>query len=69
MSSKKSKAEKLEEDLAEKEEKASSAMKLALDTLDRGLEVVRGTHRSAKRLRASVDALDFHPRHLVSVKK
>jgi len=58
------------EDDAAAEKKASSMMKLALDTLDRGLEAARSTHRTAKRLRASVESMEFaqNPR-LVVVKK
>lgn len=72
MSSKKSKnsERRVEDELAEKEEQASSVMKLAMDTLDRGLDAVRATHKTAKRLRASVDALDLPVRpHLVAAKK
>lgn len=60
----------MEDDLAAQEKKASSMMKLALDTLDRGLEAVRTTHRTAKRLRASVESMEFaeNPR-LVVIKK
>ena len=58
----------VEEELAEKEEKASSAMKMAMDVLDRGLEEARTTHRTAKKLRASVVA-STRPLHLAVVKK
>ena len=58
----------MEEDNVEKEEQASSTMKLAMDTLDRGLEAVRVTHRTAKKLRESVSAMTSSPR-LVPVKK
>jgi len=61
---------RVEEELAKKEVEARSTMKLAMDTLDRGLEEVRRTHRTAKRLTASVDALDMpYPLRLVSAKK
>ena len=72
MGSKKSKEEsqRVEDELAEKEEQASSVMRLAMDTLDRGLDAVRATHKTAKRLRASVEALDLPVRpHLVASKK
>lgn len=58
----------MEEELVEKEDEASSTMKLAMDTLDRGLEAVRVTHRTAKRLRESVSAMASTPR-LVPMKK
>lgn len=60
----------MEDDLAAEEKKASSMMKMAMDTLDRGLEAARMTHRTAKRLRASVESMEFaqSPR-LVVVKK
>lgn len=48
-----------EDPFAESEARAKSAMKLAMDTLDRSLEVVRATHQTAKRLRVSVEELDL----------
>ena len=60
----------MEDDLADKEQKATSMMKLAMDTLDKSLEAVRNTHRTAKRLRASVSSMEFAPSpRLVVVKK
>ena len=50
----------MEEDL---ERRANSAMKLAMDTLDRGLEAIRSTHRSAKKLKDSMESMDT-PHHL-----
>lgn len=62
--------EAMEEDLKKNEDRASQAMKLAMDTLNLGLETVRVTHRTAKRLRASVEELDFPTRpHLAVAKK
>ena len=57
------KEQQVEEELAAKDREARSTMKLAMDTLDRSLEEIRRTHRTAKRLTASVDALDV-PYHL-----
>lgn len=48
-----------EDELAKQEEKACSTMKLAMDTLDQGLKVVRSTNNTAKRVTASVDALEL----------
>jgi hypothetical protein len=45
----------MEEDL---ERRANSAMRLAMDTLDRGLEAVKSTHRSAKRLKDAMESTD-----------
>lgn len=72
--SKKSRAvaeKKMEDELTEKQSQASSTMKLAMDTLDRGLEAIRSTHRSARRLRTAVEEIELPiqvPR-LVAVKK
>jgi len=59
----------MEDDMVEKEEEASSTMKLAMDTLDRGLEAVRVTHRTAKKLRESVSSMVSPPHRLSMAKK
>ena len=60
----------MEEELSRREREADSTMRLAMDTLDRGLEEARRTHRTAKRLTASVDALEVQPHlRLVASKK
>lgn len=61
---------KMDEDLVKKDEEASSAIKLALDTLDRGIAVARDTHRAAKRFTESVGSISGYNGHrLVAHKK
>lgn len=45
------------EELARRECEVGSIMQLAMNTLDRSLEEIRNTHRIAKRLATSIDAL------------
>lgn len=61
--------QEVDEAVAETSKAADDTMRLALDTLDRGLAEVRTTRRSAKRLSESVRSLDLAPRRLVAVKK
>jgi len=61
--------QEVDEAVAATSKTADETMRLALDTLDRGLAEVRTTRRTAKRLSDSVRNLDLAPRRLAVVKK